>query len=239
MNDIINDTKVHYSEQEKLFLVQLVCESKDIIENKKTDSMTLRDKNQRWKEICEAYCHQGFKTRTPKQLKKLWENIKQRRRKMTLVQRQRHSLTGDPLTNASYDPVIEFVDREVPIVESLLGNSNSSNHVFQKTNNGESNMEKMNAESDNSIEFFDVTKKYKVNNVSTPHPSQIRKLQSSRQATLVEEEIQLRIQKLEEAIQQQRELHNKRMQIAEAEYKTAVLKLLEAEEQAQHRANKL
>ncbi|GJQ66392.1 putative identical protein binding protein [Trypoxylus dichotomus] len=132
MNIDIPDGKVHYNEQEKLFLVQLVCESKDIIESKKTDSTTIREKNRTWKEICEVYCNQGFKRRTPKQLRKCWENIKQRRRKMTMAQKQQRSLTGDPLMTVSQDPVLEFVDREVPIIDSELGSSYNSNGIFQK-----------------------------------------------------------------------------------------------------------
>ncbi|GJQ66406.1 hypothetical protein Trydic_g8503 [Trypoxylus dichotomus] len=89
------------------------------------------------------------------------------------------------------------------------------------------------------MEYFDANKEFRKNNMSMPNSLHVRRLENNRQLSLAEEEIQLRIQKLEEAIQQQRELHEKRMQIAETEYKVAVLKLLEAEEQTQLRANKL
>lgn len=68
----------HFSDTEKLFLVQLVSESSSILENKKTDSVSLKEKNEKWEEITKIYISQGFPARTTKQLKKCWDNIKQR-----------------------------------------------------------------------------------------------------------------------------------------------------------------
>ncbi|KAK9693736.1 Myb/SANT-like DNA-binding domain [Popillia japonica] len=53
-----NETKVHYSEQEKLIVVHLVSEAKEIMENKKIDAIALKKKNQKWDETSNIYCRQ-------------------------------------------------------------------------------------------------------------------------------------------------------------------------------------
>lgn len=70
-------TNIHYTEQERMFLAQLIYEEK-AIESKKTGATDLKDKADAWERITKKYASQGFTPRTSKQLKKCWDNIKQR-----------------------------------------------------------------------------------------------------------------------------------------------------------------
>lgn len=67
-----------FSKTEKLFIVHQVSDNKEILENKKTDGTTIQAKNAVWEKIREAYCSQGFTPKSAKQLKKCWDNIKQK-----------------------------------------------------------------------------------------------------------------------------------------------------------------
>lgn len=69
---------VHYTETERMLLAQLISEEKEIIENKRTGATELKDKAQAWERIVKKYCSQGFTPRTSKQLKKCWDNMKQK-----------------------------------------------------------------------------------------------------------------------------------------------------------------
>ena len=68
---------VHYTETERMLLAQLIAEEK-AIENKKTGASDLKDKAAAWERITARYCSQGFTPRTSKQLKKCWDNMKQK-----------------------------------------------------------------------------------------------------------------------------------------------------------------
>jgi len=72
-----NKINVHYTEKEKMFLAQFISGEK-AIENKKTDSTDLKEKAEAWERITKKYASQGFTPRTSKQLKKCWDNMKQR-----------------------------------------------------------------------------------------------------------------------------------------------------------------
>lgn len=67
-----------FSETEKLFIVHQVADNKEILENKKTDGTTIQAKNAVWEKIRENFSSQGFTPKNTKQLKKCWDNIKQK-----------------------------------------------------------------------------------------------------------------------------------------------------------------
>jgi len=71
------DKSSHYSEKEKLLLAQLISEE-PAIENKKTGGSDLKDKADAWERVTKKYISQEFTPRTNKQLKKCWDNMKQR-----------------------------------------------------------------------------------------------------------------------------------------------------------------
>lgn len=68
---------VHYTGTERMLLAQLISEEK-IIENKRTGATDLKDKAEAWERIVKRYCSEGCTPRTNKQLKKCWDNMKQK-----------------------------------------------------------------------------------------------------------------------------------------------------------------
>lgn len=70
-------TNAYYTEQERMFLAQLIFEEK-IIESKKTGASDLKDKADAWERITKKYASQDCTPRTSKQLRKCWDNMKQK-----------------------------------------------------------------------------------------------------------------------------------------------------------------
>ncbi|CAL1687652.1 unnamed protein product [Lasius platythorax] len=68
---------IHYTETELMLLAQLISEEKDI-ENKRTGATDLKSKAEAWERIVKRYCSEGCTPRTSKQLKKCWDNMKQK-----------------------------------------------------------------------------------------------------------------------------------------------------------------
>lgn len=68
----------YFSEHEKLVLLSLVENHRQVVENKNTDSVSLKKKQEVWETITKIYNANEVNPRNSKQLKKLWENIKQR-----------------------------------------------------------------------------------------------------------------------------------------------------------------
>lgn len=68
---------VHYTETERMLLAQLISEEK-VIENKKTGATDLKSKNEAWERVTKRYCSQGCTPHSSKQLKKCWDNMKQK-----------------------------------------------------------------------------------------------------------------------------------------------------------------
>lgn len=71
------ENKTPYTTEEKVFVASLVEQHKDCLENKKTDASSLQAKTRAWEEIANNF-NASFKYRTPKQLRKLWDNLKHR-----------------------------------------------------------------------------------------------------------------------------------------------------------------
>jgi len=70
-----------YTQKEKLLLTSLLDRHKNVIENKKTDANTIQEKQREWEIIAQEYNAQASiinVKRSSSQLKKLWNNLKQR-----------------------------------------------------------------------------------------------------------------------------------------------------------------
>lgn len=70
-----------YTQKEKLLLASLVDKHKNVVENKRTDANTIQEKQREWEEIAVEYNAQASLIsvkRNHLQLKKLWNNLKQR-----------------------------------------------------------------------------------------------------------------------------------------------------------------
>ncbi|EFN75406.1 hypothetical protein EAI_16820 [Harpegnathos saltator] len=68
------DKSVHYTDQERMLLAQLISEEK-AIENKKTGATNMKNKAEAWERITKKYASEGCTPRSNKQLRKCWDNI--------------------------------------------------------------------------------------------------------------------------------------------------------------------
>ncbi|XP_067210245.1 myb/SANT-like DNA-binding domain-containing protein 3 [Linepithema humile] len=86
----------HYTTMERKVFLQILQEYKHIIEIKKSDSSTLKDKECAWSEICNKYNQSTLicEERTVQQLKKLWTNLKQSQREALTKEKQARMTTG-------------------------------------------------------------------------------------------------------------------------------------------------
>ncbi|XP_018309179.1 uncharacterized protein [Mycetomoellerius zeteki] len=120
----------HYSAIEKKIFLEILKDFKHVIEVKKSDSSTLRDKEVAWSEICKRYndCTVILQERTVQQLKKLWANLKQSQRKVLTKEKQARLDTGGdpPLAEINIDPDIALITPHLMETASVLFSSNMS-----------------------------------------------------------------------------------------------------------------
>ncbi|TGZ46658.1 hypothetical protein DBV15_12769 [Temnothorax longispinosus] len=86
----------NFSEKEKLILTEIVLKYKNIIENKRTDGVTSKDKEKCWKVIENNYNSTSSSTefRSAEVLKSCWENLKKKTRKFFADERIQLYKTG-------------------------------------------------------------------------------------------------------------------------------------------------
>ncbi|CAG9763570.1 unnamed protein product [Ceutorhynchus assimilis] len=249
-----------YTETEKMFLVQMVAQHRVIAENKKTDAVSLKEKQAACDKIQCSYCSQGFSTKSVKQLKKCWDNIKQKKRQQKTLPRQNRLLTGGGSPKEVItDTVTDFAGSAFPAIDVELGNDWDSTAVFEKKNllsplatkgndavmDNRTPLSPLNDESSQSEDEAVLPcqpsagasmKVVPEQLTSAPidqkalHPSN-RRMRSKRTCSCNDELIQLQIKKVRDGIDQQRELHEKRMEAANAEARLAMVRLLQAEEE--------
>ncbi|KAH8029789.1 hypothetical protein HPB51_004794 [Rhipicephalus microplus] len=100
-----------FTEDEKTVLIALVGEFKHIIECKKTDVASIaKKKNETWKEIAKRFnSNHGITRRDHVQLKKCWNNLKQKwKEEAARKKRERHK-TGGGSAPSAMAPVYELV----------------------------------------------------------------------------------------------------------------------------------
>ncbi|KYN00509.1 UPF0439 protein C9orf30 like protein, partial [Cyphomyrmex costatus] len=81
--------------ERKVFL-QILDKYKNVIEIKKSNATTLKDKDIAWSEICTKYNHSALicEEISVQQLKKLWANLKQSQREALTKEKQSRLATG-------------------------------------------------------------------------------------------------------------------------------------------------
>jgi hypothetical protein len=98
---------------EKGILLRLVKQRELIIENKRTDAVTVAQKKKGWTEISKEFSASiNTIPRSGRQLKKCWLNLKQRARKERLIQ-EIHA-TGGGQSYTGIDPFVEIPDTSMP-----------------------------------------------------------------------------------------------------------------------------
>lgn len=86
----------NFSTVEKEKLIQLVTSYKDTIENKKTDSVSGKQKEECWNTICNDFNSDNISNhRSINSLKTCWENLKKKTRKHYADLRRDRFATGD------------------------------------------------------------------------------------------------------------------------------------------------
>ncbi|XP_049870571.1 myb-related transcription factor, partner of profilin-like [Pectinophora gossypiella] len=105
--------KFTFSTAEKQLLLSILKKHSHIIENKQTDGATLRIKNESWNSVTREFNASPLTTQHVKhqQLRKLWQNLKQRQRDALTKERQHRFATGGgPATeDADIDPDISQI----------------------------------------------------------------------------------------------------------------------------------
>ncbi|KAJ8912737.1 hypothetical protein NQ315_016692 [Exocentrus adspersus] len=129
---------VPYTLKERLLVVSLVDKHKSIVENKKTDATTIQSKQKEWEIIAFEYNSQAdiiTTKRTAAQLKKLWNNLKQKKRKTNTDEKYTRLLTGGgPPIEFEKDPVMDAVDIAAPHADVTLSCTWDSTATYMKEN---------------------------------------------------------------------------------------------------------
>lgn len=74
--------KSDYTEEEKDLLQELVRKYKNFVECKKSNAVSLQAKSKAWERLCDDYNSMpNVRPRTVKQLRKWWDNLKQKWKK--------------------------------------------------------------------------------------------------------------------------------------------------------------
>jgi hypothetical protein len=112
---------------ERGVLLHLVKQKEHIIENKRTDAVTVAQKKRGWTEISREFCSTANTVpRSGRQLKKCWLNLKQRARKERLIKELQ--ATGGVQSRARPDPFIEIPDSLLPHVNFSCSSELRSNN---------------------------------------------------------------------------------------------------------------
>ncbi|XP_037526261.1 myb/SANT-like DNA-binding domain-containing protein 3 [Rhipicephalus sanguineus] len=100
-----------YSEEERELLRSLVQKYARVIENRRTNSTSVEAKNIAWRNLCADYNSQPhIRPREEKQLRKLWDNLKNRwKKKDSQEKRDIHATGGGPRTCSPMSPSLALV----------------------------------------------------------------------------------------------------------------------------------
>ncbi|KAK4885155.1 hypothetical protein RN001_001426 [Aquatica leii] len=219
-----------FSADEKESLKILVKKYKDILENKKTDCVSVSQKKKTWIQLAVEYNSLAENSsRTPQQLKKCWENLKNKR-KMELSLEKRERLTTG---GGSFHPPAD--DPEAPLTDDILGGVDielkdviDSDIIPQEHEN-------------ECIEAFIAEDIPQETSEVTLNSIGLEKTQSSKRKTYVgrgtaiERELAVRLDRIELLKKQEAELHAAKMQEQQLRIKEAELKLLQTEEEGRLR----
>ncbi|KAK9499211.1 hypothetical protein O3M35_002290 [Rhynocoris fuscipes] len=107
----------HFTEEEKSSLLEIINKKKNIIELKKTDVISQAQKKVAWEEVAvEFNSFPNHRMRTVSQLKKLWENLKFRKKaELSAEKRDRMwSGGGNCSTYSPQESLVHYVEVDIP-----------------------------------------------------------------------------------------------------------------------------
>ncbi|XP_022904817.2 nuclear apoptosis-inducing factor 1-like isoform X1 [Onthophagus taurus] len=99
----------NYTKEECWRLIQLVEKLANVIENKKTDGVTWREKKRAWQKICQTFNSTGKTNRTSQQLRSKYETLKKEVRQAVAKHRADVSSTGGGPCKVKLSPLHERV----------------------------------------------------------------------------------------------------------------------------------
>lgn len=74
--------KINFTDEERTILMDLMDRHRDVLECKKTDAVSIHAKKKTWEKLADEFnCNHNVRPRTSKQLKKCWDNLKEKWRR--------------------------------------------------------------------------------------------------------------------------------------------------------------
>ncbi|CAG5056562.1 unnamed protein product [Parnassius apollo] len=127
----------HWQMSEKMLLVDLVAEHFSVVENKRTDAVTMKQKNAEWVKISEEFNSQTtFGYRTAENVKAQWESLKKSTKKESSAERQSLFQTGGGPSkpkledNPLYRKIFALISTTVVGLVNEYDSDNMSNNHF-------------------------------------------------------------------------------------------------------------
>ncbi|XP_072268114.1 myb/SANT-like DNA-binding domain-containing protein 3 isoform X4 [Pyxicephalus adspersus] len=132
-NDVLKPAK-YFSELEKNVLLALVEKYKYVLECKKSDARTIALKQRTWQALAHEYNSQpSVSLRDFKQLKKCWENIKARTRKIMAHERREKVMRCGLGSSNIKEKVASMIPDQIYYVQTPSEEESTYNHEPSKT----------------------------------------------------------------------------------------------------------
>lgn len=124
----------YFSQLEKSLLTELVAKHKDVLESKRNDFRTISQKNSLWETLSQEFNSQsGVTKRDAKQLKKCWENLKMRAKKVLAKEKRAAKLTGGGVSTSPADEQSSAIASIIPAqIDSLENPFDDDNYESGK-----------------------------------------------------------------------------------------------------------
>ncbi|XP_073534674.1 myb/SANT-like DNA-binding domain-containing protein 3 isoform X3 [Phyllobates terribilis] len=127
-NEVLKPAK-YFSELEKNVLLALVEKYKYVLECKKSDARTIALKQRTWQALAHEYNSQpSVSLRDFKQLKKCWENIKARTRKIMAHERREKVMRCGLASNSIKEKVASMIPEQIYYVRTPSEEESPYNH---------------------------------------------------------------------------------------------------------------
>ncbi|XP_067212205.1 myb/SANT-like DNA-binding domain-containing protein 3 [Linepithema humile] len=216
----------HYTPAEKSLFLQILNKYKQVIECKKSNINTLREKEAAWDCICQEFNNSSLiiQERSIQQLKKLWTNLKQNQRDIITKERQARFATGGGPEKPSteIDPDVALIAPTLMATAPVLFSSNMNDNEIE-----DQRQMVQNSSEDVDIEFVEtfaennkenetilcetitsVAKENFITNfiTNTNKPTDTSKAAKKRKFTERETEEEVKIQRIKFIIEQEQQL---------------------------------
>lgn len=134
-NEVLKPAK-YFSELEKNVLLALVEKYKYVLECKKSDARTIALKQRTWQALAHEYNSQpSVSLRDFKQLKKCWENIKARTRKIMAHERREKVMRCGLASSSIKEKVASMIPDQIYYVQTPSEEEITYNHETSNTGN--------------------------------------------------------------------------------------------------------